>query len=143
MPQIFVIDTNVLVAGLLTVDAQSPTARLLDAMLTGRVLFLLSAALLAEYRAVLLRPKLVRLHGLSTNEVDSLLEALVANALWREPAADAAYTAPDSGGDHLWALLFDAADAGLITGDHLLLQQPPANRRVLMPGDAVRMLDLP
>ena len=59
-----VVDTNVLVAGLLTTEQESPTARILDGTLNGRVLFLLSPRLLAEYRAVLLRPKLTALHVL-------------------------------------------------------------------------------
>ncbi|MEX0450131.1 PIN domain-containing protein [Spiribacter sp. 221] len=52
-----IVDTNVLVAGLITADRQSPTGRAVDAMLNGRLLFLLSPALLAEYRTVLLRAK--------------------------------------------------------------------------------------
>jgi len=39
-------------------------------MLDGRLLFLLSPALLAEYRRVLLRPKLVELHRLGADEID-------------------------------------------------------------------------
>ena len=45
-----VVDTNVLVAALLTSDHDSPTAKVLDAMLDGRIPFLLSTALLTEYR---------------------------------------------------------------------------------------------
>ena len=40
--QRLVVDTNVLVAGLLTTEQESPTARIADGMLNGRVLFLLS-----------------------------------------------------------------------------------------------------
>jgi polysaccharide export outer membrane protein len=47
---LWVVDTNVLVAALLTAQADSPTARTLDAMLDGSLMFLLSPALLAEYR---------------------------------------------------------------------------------------------
>lgn len=142
-PRPFVADTNVVVAGLLTANAESPTARLLDAMLRGRLFFLLSPALLAEYRAVLLRPRLARLHGLQADDVDALLEDIVANALWREPTGDAAHAAPDPGDDHLWALLAGDADAALITGDHLLLDRPRPGRAALTPAEAARVLDLP
>jgi len=46
--QRLVVDTNVLVAGLLTTEQASPTARIVDGLLNGRVLFLLSPRLLAE-----------------------------------------------------------------------------------------------
>ena len=53
MTRLYIIDTNVLVAGLLTGQADSPTARLLDSMLNGSLMFLLSPALLAAWRTVL------------------------------------------------------------------------------------------
>ena len=52
------IDTNVLVAALLTKHADAATARVLRASLDGRVAMLVSAEILAEYREVLARPKL-------------------------------------------------------------------------------------
>ena len=70
-----------------------------DAMLSGAIIYLLSPALLAEYRSVLLRPRLTELHGLSEAEIDRLLVELTANAMWREPKF--ASHAPDRGGDHL------------------------------------------
>lgn len=60
--RLFIVDTNVLVAGLITSQPSSPTAQVLDAMLDGRLFYLLSPALLREYRQVLLRPQLMRLH---------------------------------------------------------------------------------
>jgi putative PIN family toxin of toxin-antitoxin system len=123
-PRLFIIDTNVLVEELITSQPSSPTVQVLDAMLDGRLLYLLSPALLREYRQVLLRPKLMHLHGLSEEEVDRLLTELTANALWREPAQDAPESAPDPGDDHLWALLASAPDAILVTGDGLLLDNP-------------------
>ena len=41
MPRMVIVDTNVVVAGLLTSQIDSPTAQLLDAMLDGRLIFLL------------------------------------------------------------------------------------------------------
>ena len=60
MTEPLVVDTNVVVSGLLTSVADAPPAMLLDAMLAGRVSFLLSTDLLAEYRDVLLRPAIAR-----------------------------------------------------------------------------------
>ena len=81
-----VIDTNVVVSGLLTANADAPTARILDAMVAGTVRFALSADLLAEYRLVLLRPRIRRLHGLSEREIDEVLTEIVQAALVLEPA---------------------------------------------------------
>jgi len=131
--RLVIVDTNVLVAGLLTANAESPTARVVDGMLNGELLFLLSPALLAEYRAVLLRPKLVALHGLTEAEVEHLLTELTANALWREPAGKG--DAPDPNDDHLWALLDEDAAAVLVTGDQLLLQKPHSAGRVVQPAE--------
>ena len=131
--QIVIIDTNVLVAGVITANAQSPTVRIVDGMLRGDVMFLLSPELLREYRAVLMRPKLVALHGLADHEVDQLLTELAANALWREPPART--TAPDPNDSHLWALLDAEPSAKLITGDRLLLSRPHSPARVIQPAD--------
>jgi predicted nucleic acid-binding protein len=57
MNRLWVVETNVLVAALLTAQVDRPTARTLGAMLDGSLIFLLSPALLAEYRAVLMQPR--------------------------------------------------------------------------------------
>jgi putative PIN family toxin of toxin-antitoxin system len=126
-----VVDTNVVVAALLTADAASPPACILDRMLTGRVLYLLSPALLAEYRTVLLRPTIRDRHGLTVEEIDLLLEELVAGAIWREPGDGP--PAPDPGDDHLWALAGCRPGACLVTGDRLLLDNPPEGVKVVTP----------
>jgi putative PIN family toxin of toxin-antitoxin system len=134
MTRLWVVDTNVLVAALLTTQADSPTARTLDAMLSGHLMFVLSPALLAEYRSVMLRPRLMQGHGLTEAEVDELLAALTANAIWREPPADAlSTTAPDDGDAHLWALLCCEPSTALVTGDRLLLDDPYPGRVLMQP----------
>jgi predicted nucleic acid-binding protein len=135
-PQVFVVDTSVLASGLITGDSKSPVAGTVHAMLSGTLVYLLSSELLDEYRAVRLRPKLNRLHGLTEQEVDVLLSKLVSNAIWREPGpADAATDPgdiyPDTGG--LWALLGSHPGSVLITGDRLLLEHPPERASVISP----------
>ena len=83
--RVFIVDTNVLVAGLITAERQSPTAQILDAMLTGKIFYLLSSELAQEYRDVLLRPRLTRLHGLNETEIDQVMNEIAANAIWRDP----------------------------------------------------------
>ncbi len=130
-PPVFVIDTNVVVAGLITRSADSPVAKILDAMLSGGLIYLLSPELLVEYRAVLLRPRLIRLHGLHEDEIDTLLTELTANAIWREPVPGT--EAPDRGDDHLWALLSTHDGSALITGDRLRLDHPPSGGSTISP----------
>ena len=100
-------------------------------MLDGRLLYLMSGELLSEYSSVLRRPGLVRIHGLTDEELDRLLTELVANAMWRESAL--ADRAPDSGDDHLWAMLASYPEALLVTGDRLLIDNPPGYASVISP----------
>ncbi len=136
-PVVSIIDTNIVISGLITSDTSSPPARILDAMLNGKFLYLMSTELLNEYALVLRRPKLVRLHGLSDEEIDSLLSALVVNATWRESSALS--KAPDPGDDHLWALLTSYAECLLVTGDRLLVDKPPGSSAVISARDFLEL----
>jgi uncharacterized protein len=146
-----VIDTNVLVSGLLTHDPHSPLAIILDGMLTGRIRLLLSSRLLEEYRVVLLRPRVQRRHGLTVAEVDEFLTEIAVAAAWREPdppvgaAKDGGpgAAAPDPGDDHLLELLRMADDAILVTGDALLVERPPGFASVITPRTFVTLLAEP
>lgn len=138
MSPLFIVDTNVVVAALITSEADSPTAKVLDAMLDGRLVYLLSPELLREYRAVLLRPRLARAHGLTESEIDTLLTELVANAIWRDPPDDAEHPAPDPQDAHLWALMAGEPAAVLVTGDRLLQDNPHPNGSVISPAACMR-----
>ncbi len=85
----------------------------------GALFYLLSEELLAEYRAVLLRPKLAAAHGLSTDEVDEILVRIAAHGAVREPAA----VADGPPGDrHLFALLATEPNALVVSGDAQVLR---------------------
>ena len=66
----WVIDTNVVVSGLLS--ANGPCVRILEAIMEGRVKLVYDARILAEYRDVLCRPRL----KLKPAQVLHFLEAL-------------------------------------------------------------------
>jgi putative PIN family toxin of toxin-antitoxin system len=134
-PAVFVVDTNVVAGGLITARGGSPVAVVLDAMVSGSLVYLLSLEVLAEYRSVLLRPKLVERHGLTESEVDRLLVELAANAMWREPEGGA--RAPDRGDDHLSALLAAYPGSVLVTGEGLLPDNPPTPGAVISPRTCV------
>lgn len=128
-----IIDTNVVVAGLLTSQPDSPVASILNGMLSARFSFVVSSALLAEYREVLLRPKLRKLHGLTTDEIDAVLTELARHAIVLSAVADGGSPAPDPGDQFLWDLLATRHDLILVTGDKLLLQDAGMGQRIRSP----------
>ena len=134
-----VVDTNVIVAGLIGAQPRSPPARILDALLIGRVPYLLSVALLVEYRAVLLRPKITRHHRLSATEVDSILEQLALNAIVVEEPIPSS-PAPDPQDQHLWDLMHSRSGTVLVTGDHRLLGAKVAGQTIVSPAELLRRI---
>ena len=141
MSSVFIIDTNVVVAGLLASHAESPVVRILDGMLRASFRFVVSEALLAEYRSVWLRPKLLKLHRLTALEVDVVLTDLARHAIVLPvPLPIAAPLAPDPGDQFLWNLLTSREDLLLVTGDRLLLQAGPLQKRVMAPQTFVAQL---
>lgn len=126
-----IVDTNVVVAGLLTRHDTAPVARILHGMLRAAFPFVMSEALLAEYRTVLVRPGLRKLHGMTISEVEVFLTDLVQHAIVVTPVA--APPAPDPGDQLLWELLSARADVVLVTGDKLLLKSAAMRGRVVSP----------
>ena len=126
-----IVDTNVVVAGLLTQNDASPVARILDGTLSAAFPFVMSEALLAEYRTVLVRPVIRKLHGLTVAKVDSVLTDIAQHAIMLTPVAGP--PAPDPGDQLLWELLAARADVLLVTGDKLLLRDAGMRGRVISP----------
>ena len=127
-----IVDTNVVVAGLLTRTAGSPVARILDGMVLARFAFALSEPLLAEYRAVLLRPHICARHRLAAHEIDTLLTDLAEHAMIIT-APPSPQPAPDPKDQMLWDLLATHSDLVLITGDARLLEASDAPGPVWTP----------
>lgn len=158
MTRFAVIDTNVVVSGLLSGAADSPTRLVVDAMLAGTISFALSQTLLAEYRAVLLRSAIRERHGLSEPEVDLLLEEMVLNSSLRHPdsvphplppaaqesdarasgsvSVDAKRSAPSSD-EHVIDLLRVVPEAVLVTGDRRLAEAVGSWTEALTPAEFV------
>ena len=124
-----IIDTNVMVAGLLTARDDSPVARILDGMLVAAFPFVISEPLLAEYRTVLVSPSLRKLHGLTVAEVEAILTDLAQHAIVLTPVAG--LPAPDPGDQLLWNLLAAKPDLLLVTGDKLLQKDTGMRGRVI------------
>jgi putative PIN family toxin of toxin-antitoxin system len=134
-----VIDTNVVVSGILTGRPESPTARILDGMLSGGFRFLISVALLAEYREVLRRQKITRRHRLSAAEVDVILTDIAAAGVVVEVE-----NVPISGRHedaHLLQILAREPAAVLVTGNKELFHDRVEGHRVLSPRQFVELID--
>ena len=102
---------------------------------------LVSPALIAEYRHVLAKPDLVKRHGFTREEQDTLLDALLTNAIVDAPPR-AARDCPDKRDQHHWDLLEANPEAILVTGEHALLRSDHFPGRVLSPRQFVeRYLD--
>jgi predicted nucleic acid-binding protein len=104
-------------------------------MLSAAFPFVVSEALLAEYRSVLVRPQICKLHGLTATEIDLILIDLAQHAIVLTPVA--AVAAPDPGDQLLWDLLAVRPDLLLVTGDKQLLKNAAMRGRVLSPHDFV------
>jgi putative PIN family toxin of toxin-antitoxin system len=83
------IDTNVVVSGLL--NPRGPSARVLDAVVDGRVKMVYDARLLAEYRDVLRRPRL----KLKPEAIQAFLDGLRSQTLVNPTATFAGAPDPD------------------------------------------------
>jgi uncharacterized protein len=129
----WVIDTNVVVSGLL--NPHGPSARVLDAVLDGRLKLVYDARILAEYRDVLHRPRL----KLAPDKITAFLNGLQGQTkVTPSPLAVAGSDADD-------IVFVEAAlattDKTIVTGN--LADYPPEilhGARVLTPAQAAAEL---
>ena len=124
-----IVDTNVVVAGFPTGVNALPVARILRGMLGATFPFVVSEALLAEYRDVLARPNVCRLHGLGAGALETMVAGIARHAIVLAPPLTT--PAPDPGDQMLWDLLAARADLVLVTGDKLLLRDRGMRGRVV------------
>lgn len=127
----FIIDTNVLIAALPTINGATPFTWVLKGMLAAVFPFAVSDALLLEYQSVLLRPKLCKLHGLTEFEVVQLVQKIAQRASLVTPVQTVA--APDAGDQLLWDLLAARDDLLLVTQDKVLLKDKRMRSRLITP----------
>jgi len=139
MPQhSIVIDTNILVSALITNQNERPTCQIVDGMLRGRFPFLLSLDLLAEYRTVLLRQKIKKLHGLTEEEIDRIVTEITTTGMIRDPPT-VRITGLDPGDQHIWDLLNFHQNTTLVTGDPALRKIALKHFSVLTPQKFVEL----
>ena len=125
----WVIDTNVVVSGLL--NPHGPSARVLDAVLDGRVKLVYDARILAEYRDVLYRPRL----KLAPDKIQAFLNGLRGQVMVTPRAL--VVTSPDSDDVFFVEAALATTDQTIVTGN--LAHYPPEilhGARVLTPAQA-------
>lgn len=133
-----ILDTSVLVSGLLSRKRDTPTSRLVRHVLAGEVSVLASAALLEEYARTasrVLEPTMTR------EELRDICVLLAFTATRLEPPAARA-VCPDPKDRHLWALLEADLAAVLVTGEGALLLSSDFPGRVMRARDALERLGL-
>ena len=135
MIRLAVVDTNVLVSGVLSRDTISPTAQIHNAMVGGKLRLLLSERLLTEYRRVLLSPHVAKRHGLTETDVDHLLLDIILNSVMRDPIVEVEPGTEAHGDEHVVALLKTMPGSVLVTGDRRLADMVAPWCEVKSPAD--------
>ena len=116
-----VIDTNVLVSAFLAKRSDSPTVRILRALVDGRFTPLYASDIIAEYREVLARPRF----RFNQDAVAEILDRIVSTGLPIVPAeSDDAFLDPDDKVFYCVAQAEAEAGAKLVTGNQR--HYPPA-----------------
>ena len=118
-----VADANILVSAALGRSPQSPSVRIIDAALDGRIELVMSPALLREIADVLSRPRIRK--RLSADDAQLFLADLVAQVVMMADPIDPPMVCRDPDDDYLVALAIVCDADALVTGDDDLLAVEP------------------
>ena len=129
-----VIDTNVFVSALWTKNPNSPTRRILIALLHGRFIPLHNAEILAEYSEVLCR----REFKFDAEQVSKLIEGIRNEGL-NASRAKASETFPDPDDCVFYEVALSEPDAHLVTGN---LKHYPTSPIVVTPAQFCELLGI-
>ena len=135
----FVVDTSVVVSGLITTDASAPSARLLEQMLRGCFTFVLSPDLIRHYESTLNRPSLAAIHGLRRSQVETLVATLTASAIIRDPE-HSAIRMGGPGDQYLIDLVLSDERNVLVAGD-LRLPRAKLDISIVSPLGLMKLLE--
>ena len=131
-----VIDTNVIVASLLTHNHDSATARVMDAVYSRRIVPLVNDDILAEYSDVLFRPHL----KLDSSKCEFIVSLMTDIGLHLDPV-QSSVTLPDEADRVFYevALAGPAGDTKLVTGN---LRHYPVEPMVVTPAQFCDIIEI-
>ena len=113
-----VIDTNIIVAGLLTENSRSASHQVIDRLFAGDFDSLQSTASLAEIQHVLSLPQMQAIHQLSDNEIQQFCRALTVRSRMLSGAMHVSSAITRDVSDTKWVALALEGDADyLVTRD--------------------------
>jgi len=131
-----VIDTNVLVSAFWTKNRQSPTVRILNAILARVFTPLYSPEIIAEYREVFNRPQF----GFDADDIEKLLNVLIVYGEPTDPIASGeTFPDPDDKVFYCVALAKSEEKAKLVTGN---VRHYPKSVFVLTPAEFCDLLGI-
>jgi putative PIN family toxin of toxin-antitoxin system len=129
-----VVDTNVIVSAVLS--ATAAPAGVLTAWRQGRFDLAVSPPLLAEYRRALAYERVRRIHGLSDDELDGIVERFSLFAIVVEPVLEIDAVTDDPDDNRVLECAVTAAVEVIVTGDkHLRAIGVFRGIRVLSPAE--------
>jgi putative PIN family toxin of toxin-antitoxin system len=123
-----VADANILVSAALGRSPESPSVRIVDAALDGRIELVMSPALLEETADVLSRPRIQR--RLSAEDAQQFLADLASQVVMLPDPSNPPSVCRDPDDDYLIALAVTGGADVLVTGDDDLLAVEPARAGV-------------
>lgn len=128
-----VADANVFVSAALGQSPQSPSVRIINAALDGRIELVMSPALLEEIADVLSRPRIRK--RLSADDAQLFLADIASQVVMLADPADPPSVCRDPDDDYLVALTLTAGAEVLVSGDGDLLavERDRAGVEVLTP----------
>ena len=133
-----IIDTNVVVSGILT--SNSPPAAIIDAWIQDKFESIISADLEKEIRGVLQRPK-VRKRIKNPGDVEVVLKLIFKKSLSFKPKVGNFPSLPDLADRFLFDLAVAANAEVIVTGDKALLEMKPVGKmQVINPREFVGKL---
>ena len=130
-----VIDTNVIVAAMMSKHSDSATVKVINAVREGRLKPVLAPDIIAEYGEVLSRSKFQFVE----EDVRQTIDAIVANAVFLEPKSSGETFADES--DRVFyevALAGHDDDTRLVTGN---LRHSPVSPIVVTPAQMVAIIE--
>lgn len=128
-----VIDTNVIVSALITNNLNSPTFKVIEALLRGKITALYNDDIIVEYIDVLSRPKF----KFSKNLVDCYINAILKNGMAAERIASSEVF-QDADDVVFYEVALSKEEAYLVTGN---IKHFPHTPKVVTPAEMIEIIE--